>query len=411
MNESLAPQLRFESFTAPWERRHLGDVVAVVGGGTPSTRESAYWGGEIDWFSPSEIGSESIAPRSRMTITAEGLAKSAARLLPAGRTVLYTSRASIGHSAILQHEAATNQGFQSLVVGAAVDVNFIHAMTPAITEYALKRASGSTFLEVSARTLREMVINMPSLPEQQKIGALFSALFHLTSQHQRKHDRLQQTKIALMQRMFPQDDTNEPVLRFRGFEGAWERRKLGNLGTSYGGLSGKTKQDFGHGAAHYVTYMDVFQNSRILDASRCGAVQIDPKQNEVKKGDALFTVSSETPDEVGMSAVWLGTERNVYLNSFCFGFRPRIELDPSFFAYALRSGTIRAQFRLLAQGISRFNISKNKAMDIEIQFPSIAEQQVIGQTLSRLDDLISAEQLHINKLQQVKTGLLQKMFI
>lgn len=96
---------------------------------------------------------------------------------------------------------------------------------------------------------------------------------------------------------------------------AWEQRKLGDCGSAYGGLSGKTKEDFGRGTAKFVPYTNVFDNP-ITDSNRLESIEKDSKQNEVRYGDALFTVSSETPGEVGMSSVWLSDQPNVYLNSF-----------------------------------------------------------------------------------------------
>lgn len=172
---------------------------------------------------------------------------------------------------------------------------------------------------------------------------------------------------------------------------AWEQRKLGDCGNAYGGLSGKTKEDFGHGEARFVPYTNVFDNP-ITDANRLEAVEIDIKQNEVRRGDALFTVSSETPEEVGMSSVWLSDQRNVYLNSFCFGYRQDGSFDPNYLAYMLRSANVRADLTLLAQGISRFNISKNKVMELEVPWPTIDEQRQVGSFLRQLDNLITLHQ-------------------
>lgn len=172
---------------------------------------------------------------------------------------------------------------------------------------------------------------------------------------------------------------------------SWEQRKLGDCGNAYGGLSGKTKEDFGHGEARFVPYTNVFDNP-ITDANRLEAVEIDIKQNEVRRGDALFTVSSETPEEVGMSSVWLSDQRNVYLNSFCFGYRQDGSFDPNYLAYMLRSANVRADLTLLAQGISRFNISKNKVMELEVPCPTIDEQRQVGSFLRQLDNLITLHQ-------------------
>ena len=206
--------------------------------------------------------------------------------------------------------------------------------------------------------------------------------------------------------------TNEkkvPKLRFPGFTDAWEQRKLGDIGSTFTGLTGKTKDDFGHGEAKFVTYLNIFNNP-IADPNLLESVEIDKKQNEVTYGDIFFTTSSETPEEVGMSSIWLKNQQNVYLNSFCFGYRPKIELAPYFIAFNLRSEPIRKQFTFLAQGISRFNISKNKVMEMIINLPSIEEQKKIGLFFKQLENSITLQQRKCDNLKKLKKCLLQKMF-
>lgn len=200
-----------------------------------------------------------------------------------------------------------------------------------------------------------------------------------------------------------------PAIRFKGFNDAWEQRKLGEVGTTYTGLSGKTKEDFGHGNGQFVTYMNVFSNPVGLP-DMTEAVEIDDSQNKVLFGDVLFTTSSETPEEVGMSSVWLENAENTYLNSFCFGYRPTVEFNPYYLAYMLRSSSMRKKITFLAQGISRYNISKNKMMDIEIPIPKIEEQKQIGSYFRNLDNLITLHQRKCDQLKNVKKSLLEKMF-
>ena len=163
------------------------------------------------------------------------------------------------------------------------------------------------------------------------------------------------------------------------------------MGQTYTGLSGKTKDDFGHGQARFVTYMNVFSNP-ISNPEMTEPIEIDPKQNEVEVGDVFFTTSSETPEEVGMSSILLEKREKTYLNSFCFGFRPSEKIDSYYLAYMLRSESTRAKIILLAQGISRYNISKNKVMEIAVSLPSLDEQKMIGQYFSQLDNLITLHQ-------------------
>ena len=124
----------------------------------------------------------------------------------------------------------------------------------------------------------------------------------------------------------------------------------------------------------------------------------------------LFTTSSETPEEVGMSSVWLGNAENTYLNSFCFGYRPMVEFNPYYLAYMLRSSSMRKNITFLAQGISRYNISKNKMMDIEMPIPNIEEQKQIGSYFCSLDNLITLHQHKYDKLLNIKKSMLEKMF-
>ena len=163
------------------------------------------------------------------------------------------------------------------------------------------------------------------------------------------------------------------------------------MGTTYGGLTGKSKEDFGHGAAWFVPYTNVFDNP-VGDSTRLERVEIDPSQNVVRRGDALFTVSSETPEEVGMSSVWPSDLDDLYLNSFCFGYRQDGSFDPSYLAYMLRADSFRNQIEMLAQGISRFNISKGKVMEIEVPVPNKREQARIGRLFVDLDSLITLHQ-------------------
>ena len=217
--------------------------------------------------------------------------------------------------------------------------------------------------------VESIFVSLPStMNEQRQIGQYLCDLNTLITLHQRK-------------------------CQYRSLYGylSWEQRKLGNCGTTYGGLSGKTKEDFGHGNARFVPYTNVFDNP-LTDTKRLETVEIDSSQNKVAYGDTFFTVSSETPDEVGMSSVWLSDQDDVYLNSFCFGYRQDSTFDPHYLAYMLRSSSIRSDLTLLAQGISRFNISKNKVMELSVPVPSAAEQKQIGQYFARLDSLITLHQ-------------------
>ena len=270
---------------------------------------------------------------------------------------------------------------------------------------------GIKVLSLSRSNIQKTSVSYPSaMKEQQLIASYFSQLDHLITLHQRKYEKLHNIKKSMLEKMFPKNGSNVPEIRFKGFTEAWEQRKLGEVGTTYTGLSGKTKEDFGHGNGQFVTYMNVFSNPVGLP-DMTEAVEIDDSQNKVLFGDVLFTTSSETPEEVGMSSVWLENAENTYLNSFCFGYRPTVEFNPYYLAYMLRSSSMRKKITFLAQGISRYNISKNKMMDIEIPIPKIEEQKQIGSYFRNLDNLITLHQRELEKLQNIKKSMLEKMFV
>lgn len=263
-------------------------------------------------------------------------------------------------------------------------------------------------------SLSKVIINnvktyVPSLEEQQKIASLFSELDTLIQSAEKELEGYRELKQGMLQKMFPKRNEVTPEIRFLEFDGNWEQCKLGDIGKTYTSLSGKTADDFGHGEANFITYMNVYSNS-IADPTMVAPIEIDVKQHEVEVGDVFFTTSSETPDEVGMSCVLKEKQGIVYLNSFCFGFRPTKSFDLNFLAYMLRSNYVRNQIKILAQGVSRYNISKTKMMDVSIIFPDYEEQKKIGECFSNLDNLINLQQKEIDRYKELKKGLLQQMF-
>lgn len=182
----LKPELRFPGFTNDWEQRKLKDIAEIVGGGTPSTSVPTYWNGSIDWYSPTEVGKDNFARGSKRKISKEGLKNSSAKLLPPHKTILFTSRATIGEAAILEREGATNQGFQSIVTKEGTDVYFLYSYKNHLKKQALIKASGSTFLEISKKAIEELQVQLPSFEEQTKIGSFFRFIDQAITLHQRE---------------------------------------------------------------------------------------------------------------------------------------------------------------------------------------------------------------------------------
>ena len=194
------PQRRFPGFSAPWEQRKLGDIADIVGGGTPSTGNQSYWDGDIDWYAPAEIADQIYANSSQKKITGLGYENSSAKMLPPG-TVLFTSRAGIGKTAILTRKGCTNQGFQSIVPHRGeLDSYFIFSRTEELKRYGELVGAGSTFVEVSGKQMAVMELMMPpTMREQQTIGGFFQQLDHLITLHQCELAEVEKYKKALMQ--------------------------------------------------------------------------------------------------------------------------------------------------------------------------------------------------------------------
>ena len=180
----------------------LGDVVDIVGGGTPSTSVIEYWNGEINWYSPVEIGNQIYVSNSQNKITKLGLEKSSAKILPAYKTILFTSRAGIGNTAIITSDGATNQGFQSLVIKEKMDLYFLYTTSYKIKEMALQIASGSTFLEISGKSLSKLEILLPNFEEQTKIGEFFKHIDDLITVNERELNKLKELKKSYLKDMF-----------------------------------------------------------------------------------------------------------------------------------------------------------------------------------------------------------------
>ncbi|WP_257875830.1 restriction endonuclease subunit S [Latilactobacillus sakei] len=201
--DSVNPQLRFNEFNSNWEPYKLGEIAEIIGGGTPSTGVPEYWDGDIDWYSPTEIGESIYVAESLKKITESGLNKSSAKMLPTG-TILFTSRAGIGNTAILAKTGSTNQGFQSILPKRNIlDSYFIFSRTTELKKYGEITGAGSTFIEVSGKQMAQMPICIPCFEEQKKIGIFFQKLDHGITLQQSKVDKLKNLKQAYLQKLFP----------------------------------------------------------------------------------------------------------------------------------------------------------------------------------------------------------------
>lgn len=197
-----------------------------------------------------------------------------------------------------------------------------------------------------------------------------------------------------------------PKLRFKSNE-LLREISLSEVGNFYGGLSGKTKSDFGFGDSKFITYMNVFTNT-IAKQDMCDLVMVEhnEKQNLVVDGDVLFTQSSETPEEVGMASVWTHKQK-VYLNSFSFGLRIKNKqnVDPVYLTYLLRSPVYRKSISIQAQGISRYNLSSSRLSTLKVKIPALEEQQKIAAFFTALDEKIAVAKLQLEQINKLNLSI------
>ena len=419
--KKLMPRLRFPEFrdAGPWEVKRLGEVAKLI---TERAGENDYLllsiTAGVGLIPQSEKFGREIAgkqKRNYYVIRRYDFAynKSATKEYPQGYIALYEGDepAAVPNSIFVcfrpvLHSASPN--YMSYLFEANFHGRYLEKV---ITIGA--RAHGS--LNIDNNDVLAIPLPMPTLEEQQKIADCFSSLDEVIELQAKKLEALKAYKKGLMQQLFPREGEATPRLRFPEFRdaGPWEVKRLGDIAESLTSLSGKTSKDFGRGNALYVPYINVYENT-FVDPDRLERVDIglDEKQNAVRPGDILFTVSSETPDEAGMSSVVLDDISSCYVNSFCTIYRPiqSVQIDYVFVGYYLRSPIVRKHFLKTAQGAIRFNLNRKAFDRTPILLPSPREQQKIADCLSSLDEVIELQAKKLEALKAHKKGLMQRLF-
>lgn len=401
------PELRFKEFSDEWKITRLKDISQYYNGG--SFESDVQESGKYELVTLKSIDTNGNLISSKRYIDVE------VKTLTKGTLVMILSEQApglLGMTTIIpkNDRYVLNQRIAEIRPNEKIGSFFLSMAINRNQRYFSKMGAGMKVQNISKPNVENYTFLCPEFPEQQKIATFLTAVDKKISQLQQKKSLLEQYKKGVMQQIFSQE------LRFKDDDGNefldWEEKRLGEIGTTLNGLTGKTKIDFGAGRP-YIQYKQIFDSSKIRIES-CGLVKISEgdNQTEVKYGDVFFTTSSETPNEIGTSSVLLDEVEEMYLNSFCFGFRINREiLVPEFSQFLFRSNDFRKKMKPLAQGSTRYNISKSSFVKLKIKAPSIKEQTKIANFLSSIDAKIGLVANQLENTQQFKKGLLQQMFV
>lgn len=264
----------------------------------------------------------------------------------------------------------------------------------------LDMCTGTSYPAISANDLGTITVGLPSLKEQEKISKPLELLD--------KKIELQSKKIEDL-KLFKKGLINKELNNLNDCKSI----SLNELGTTYSGLYGKTKEDFENGNCKFINFMSVLKDN--IDVSSLTTVKINPneKQNKVEKGDLFFMTSSETKEEVALCSTLSYDVKNLYLNSFCFGYRiNNLNLiNNEYLNCLLHSPKYRKQISNLGQGFTRVNISKNKLLELLVEVPDMKQQIRIVSINNKINYKINSEINKLNKLNELKKGLMQNMFV
>lgn len=390
-----------------WNVEAIEDVATVIRGASPRPKgDPRYYGGEVPRLMVEDVTRDGkyVTPRVDF-LTKEGAKRS--RPCEKGTLTIVCSGV-VGVPSFLAVDACIHDGFLALVnlKDRVHDDYLYHLLESQRLRFDSSATHGGVFTNLTTSILRRFKIPLPPLPEQRAIADALSDVDALIERLDALIAKKRAIKTATMQRLLTGHQ------RLPGFSAPWTTKQLGEIGSTYGGLTGKTKKNFGTGSARYVPFLNIMNNVTI-DLSQLERVEVfeGESQNAIQKGDLFFNTSSETPEEVGLCSTLRAEVKNVYLNSFCFGFRLYDEagVDNLFLTYLFRSKVGRELIYSLAQGATRYNLSKSNFVKLEIDFPSLEEQQAIATILSDMDAEIQALQARRDKTQAIKQGMMQEL--
>ena len=400
-----SPSLRFPEFTGEWEKCKLGTLATKVGSGsTPKGGDAVYTSIGHYFVRSQNVGMGFLMLDNIAHINDDIHQKHKATEIYENDVLLNITGASIGRTAVATKELEggnVNQHVCIIRTNSKVNPKFLcdYIQTQRIQNHIKSLQTGGSREGLNFEQIRSFPISLPSINEQNKLTCLLDKINERIATQVRLIDRLQSLMIGLNNSLYEQYG-NDITTSFM------------ELGYSYSGLSGKSAKDFGSGKP-FITYLNVYSNI-IVDETDYQYVRINDgeKQNIVRTGDVLFTLSSETPEEVGIGSVYLG-EKEVYLNSFCFGIhieRNQLAYSP-YLSYYVTSTAFRKFIYPFAQGSTRFNLCKADFEKASIKLPSLDNQKRISAMLDCIAEKIQAEKAILEYYNIQRQYLLRQMFI
>ena len=381
--KSDAPAIRFKGFSDAWEQRKLGDIADIVGGGTPSTGNQSYWDGDIDWYAPAEIADQIYANSSQKKITGLGYENSSAKMLPPG-TVLFTSRAGIGKTAILTRKGCTNQGFQSIVPHRGeLDSYFIFSRTEELKRYGELVGAGSTFVEVSGKQMAVMELMMPpTMREQQTIGGFFQQLDHLITLHQRKCIFFTGRAGRLIS-----------TVNKKRITSSWEQRKLGDM-MNVTSVKRIHQSDWTDSGVRFLRARDIVAAAKneepddYLYISKEKYEEYSTLSGKVGVSDLLVTGVGT----IGVPYLVRNLEPLYFKDGNIIWFQNLDKIDGKFLFYSFSAEQIQGFINESAGigTVGTYTIESGKKTPISL--PNQIEQAKVGEFFQQLDNLITLHQ-------------------
>ena len=389
------PNLRFPEFTGEWKTKSINDLAVVIGGGTPDTTVKLYWDGEIQWFTPSEVGKNKYVDLSVRTITEEGLNNSSAKLLPRN-TILLSSRATIGECSLSLRECATNQGFQSLV-SKKCNVDFLYYLIQTKKKDLIRKSCGSTFLEISANEVRKIQVSVPSEVEQQNIAGLLSLLDERITTQNKIIEDLKKLKSAISKHLFARKDLLETTIC------------LSNIATLKNGYAFQSGKYNALGKWKILTITNV-SGERYINDEDCNCIINLPNDIQdhqvLKEGDILISLTGN------VGRVSLCKNGDYLLNQRVGLLQLAKNVNQEFLYQILSSQRFENSMIACGQGAAQMNIGKGDVESYVLTYSSNGNKILwVAKILHSYDECIINELRRLTLLTMQKQYLLTQMFI